>query len=287
MINALQTQVIGMQGPLSGTFRVMAPYLGESRSGRPFVRLRLEDASGYLYAFSWRDEVMHSLGLHDLSRAYVEGILRPHDNQVVVDLQALIPAQVHYADIVRLIPHHICPLPALLPDLAGTLRLVTITSLRHFVKMVLADDAIAFPYVSCPGSLNHHHNFPGGLLKHSLESVSLIESQRSFSREDYELGLVAALFHDIGKTLTLTPQMTLTSLGASQEHDKLTWEVLGSALRQFEQDWPAGAKKLRYMLGWKAQRSIPHYNMADLVACADRISSGQDMDLRRAKTSKQ
>jgi len=162
------------------------------------------------------------------------------------------------------------------------MQLITMPSIRNFVGKILTDDSIAFPFVSCPGSLNNHHNYPGGLLKHTLEGVSIVESQRTFSREDYELGLVAALFHDIGKILTLTPQMTLTSLGSTIEHDKLTLEILGSALHQFHQEWPTGAKKLRYMLGWKAQRSVPHYNMADLVACSDRISSGMDNDRKKA-----
>jgi 3'-5' exoribonuclease len=102
-------------------------------------------------------------------------------------------------------------------------------------------------------------------------------------REDYELGLVAALVHDIGKILTLTPQMTLTSLGSCVEHEKLTGEVLGSGLRHFNGDWPEGAKKLRYLLGWKLQRALPHYNMAELVACGDRVSAGLDMERKKAE----
>lgn len=283
MTNSLQSFAIGYQGPISGTFRIMTPYLGESHSSRLFVRLRLEDASGYLQAFSWREEVMNSMALYDLSRAYIEGILRPHENQVVVELQTLVAAQVHYGDIVRLIPQSLCPRPELLPELATVMRLISLPPLRRFLGKVLSDDGIAFPFVNCPGSLNHHHNFRGGLLKHSLEGVGVIESQTFFPREDYELGLVAALFHDIGKILTYTSQMTMTSLGASIEHDKLTCEILAPALHDLHKDWPAGARKLRYLLGWKTKSAIPHYNMADLVACADRISTGQDMDRRKTK----
>ncbi len=110
----------------------------------------------------------------------------------------------------------------------------------------------------------------------------MIESQQGFTQESYELGLVAALFHDIGKILTLTPQMTWTSLGTCVEHDKLTCEVLGPALQQFQEQWLEGAKELRYLLGWKAKSAIPHYNMADLVACSDRISAGLDIAKRHA-----
>ncbi|SHJ88393.1 hypothetical protein SAMN02745165_03443 [Malonomonas rubra DSM 5091] len=280
--NHLQFQLSATQGPISGTFRIISPYFGEANSGHPFVRLRLEDFSGHTYAYSWRDDVRHSSGLHEYSRAYIEGNIKHHKSGSVVEIETLVPANLEYQDIVRLIPQGLCPLPELLVELQAALRLITIPALKGFVRQVLMDDGIAFPFVACPASLKHHHNYPGGLLKHSLESFAFIEPQRSFTRDSYELGLVAALLHDIGKILTLTPQMTPTSLGTCVEHDKLTLEVLGPAIQELYQAWPAGAKELRYLLGWKAQRTIPHYNMADLVACSDRLSAGLDMEKRRA-----
>lgn len=280
--NYLQNQLDLSQGPVSGTFRIREPYFGESDTGRPFVRLRLEDFTGHLYAYSWYDQVMKSQGLFDLSRAYIEGRLRSQQGQSFVELKTLVPARLAYHDTIRLIPQAVCPQPGLLFELQAALRLITIPALRQFVVQVLGNDGIAYPFVSCPGSLHHHHNYPGGLLKHSLESFAMIESQQGFTQESYELGLVAALFHDIGKILTLTPQMTWTSLGTCVEHDKLTFEVLGPALQQFQEQWPEGAKELRYLLGWKAKSAIPHYNMADLVACSDRISAGLDIAKRHA-----
>lgn len=280
-INSLQTELIGSQGPLSGTFRVTAPYFGESDSGHPFVRLRLEDFNGYIYAYSWLEVVMRSTGMFVYSRAYIEGQLKVQQSQPIVEIQTLVPAKLEYHDIVRLIPQSICPHPKLLTELQAALKLITIPDLRSFIGRVLTNDGISFPFVACPASIRHHHNYPGGLLKHSLESFAFIEPQRVFSRESYELGLVAALFHDIGKILTLTPQMKLTALGTCVEHEKLTFEVLGPALQQLTLDWPAGARELRYLLGWKMKSTIPHYNMADLVACSDRISAGLDMERRR------
>ena len=279
-INALQTQLAGCHGPISGTFRVCSPYYDTARNGQDYVRLRLEDSSGYLYAFSYKQDIMTSPGMYDWSRVYVEGQIRKRGDQAVVELDVLIPARVHYEDIVRLIPQQVCPIPILLSELGSVLRLISHPALRRFIWRVLVDDTIAFPFVACPGSLRHHHSYPGGLLQHSLENVAIVESQRRFTHDDYQLGLVAALFHDLGKILTLTPQMTQTSLGTTVQHGKLTMELLGKALHQLHEDWPEGERKLRYLLGWKTNRSIPHYNVADLVACGDRISAGLDMDRR-------
>ncbi len=279
--NYLHHELMTIQGPISGTFRIREPYFGESQTGRPFIRLRLEDSTGHCYAYSWQTDVMHCSGMHDMSRVYIEGHIRHQSAEPIIELATMLPAKISYQDLIRLIPQSLAPQPELLTELEAALRIFTIPVLKDFIWRVLVDDSIALPFISCPGSLNHHHNWPGGLLKHSLEAFSTIEHQRGFKRTSYELGLAAALFHDIGKTLTLTPHMTLTSLGACVEHEKLTCEVIGPALKHLQRNWFEGAKELRYLLGWKVKTAIPHYNMADLVACSDRISAGLNMETRR------
>lgn len=153
--------------------------------------------------------------------------------------------------------------------------------MAKFVASVLADDSIAFAFVSAPASLNHHHNYPGGLLAHSLECFQMVERHHEFTRDHYEVGLVAALFHDIGKILTLTHEMKRTSLGSSVDHDKLTLETLAPYLKELDRQWPQGAAELRYLLTWKAGRRVPDFDMADLVSCCDRVSAGLDLSRRR------
>ncbi len=279
--NHLQTQLSNVQGPISGTFRIREPYIAEAKTGRAFVRMRLEDYSGYLYAYSWQSNILQDQNISDMSRVYIEGHLRHHNGEPYTELKNVLPAKIGYHDLVRLIPQSLAPQPTLLFDLQAALRIITIPALKDFIWRVLVSDGITLSFISCPGSLKHHHNWPGGLLQHSLEAFATIESQRGFNRESYELGLIAALFHDLGKTLTLTPQMTLTSLGSSVEHEKLTFEILGHALQHLQRNWPEGARELRYLLGWKTKSAIPHYNMADLVACSDRISAGLNMAKRR------
>jgi 3'-5' exoribonuclease len=281
-INSTLSQHDRYKGPISGTFRVREPYFGETEAGRPFLRLRLEDCSNHLYAFSWQEQIRRSPGIYDQSQVYIEGEIRIKRGHPFLELIALSPAKTQYPEIVRLIPQSISPRPELLLELQSALRAISIPALKQFVYDVLANDSIAFPFISCPASLHHHHNWPGGLLEHSLSAFTMIEQQRGFTRESYEIGLVAALFHDVGKILTLTPRMTRTSLGDGNEHDKYTFEILSPALQQLASSWHEGAKELRYVLGWKTKSAIPHYNMADLVACSDRISAGLDMDKRRA-----
>jgi 3'-5' exoribonuclease len=245
------------------------------------MRLCLEDFSGTLPAYAWKEDVYRGLYLPNYSLVHVEGRSRYFENKLRVDMDFITPvAKKKPGDVIRLIPQTICPLPWLLPTLQSVVNQISIAPLQRFVEEVLANDGISFAFVSAPASLNHHHNYPGGLLVHSLDCVSMVKKHREFEQESYELGIVAALFHDIGKVLTLTYQMERTSLGQSHDHDKLTLEVLAPYLKRLEAEWPQGARELRYLLTWKIKKPVPHYNMADLVTCCDRISSGLDLQKR-------
>jgi len=92
-----------------------------------------------------------------------------------------------------------------------------------------------------------------------------------------ELGVIAALLHDISKTRTMTNNHRKTTLGYVVEHDLLTLEVLAAHLRELDRTWPDGATALRYLLTWKnSKHSLPLLPVAEAVQAADRVSSALD-----------
>ena len=281
-MHSLQSLLV-TPGQIRGSFRVRDLSYLEARNGNPYLRLLMEDMSGSVFAYAWQEEIYKELYLPDYSLAFVEGQSRFFDNEMRVDLRTIQHLNTKRAgEVVRLIPQSICPLSWLLRDLEAALYRITIPTLQAFVTGVLSEDGIAFAFVSAPASLNHHHSYPGGLLMHSLECFSMVEKHREFRRESFELGLVAALFHDIGKIMTMTCDMQRTSLGYGFDHDKLTLEVIAPYLKRLDKEWAEGAQELRYLLTWKLNQRIPRYDMADLVTCCDRISTGLDRQKQRA-----
>lgn len=281
-MHSLQSLLV-TPGQIRGCFRVRDLSYSEARNGNPYLRLLLEDMSGSVFAYAWQEDIYKDLYLSDYTLVFVEGQTRFFDKEMRVDLRTIQPLKTKRAgEVVRLIPQSICPLPWLLRDLEAVVNRITIPTLQAFIAGVLSEDGIAFAFVSAPASLNHHHCYPGGLLMHSLECFAMVEKHREFRRESFELGLVAALFHDIGKIMTMTCDMQRTSLGHSLDHDKLNLEVLAPYLKQLDRDWPKGAQELRYNLTWKLNQRVPRYDMADLVTCCDRISTGLDRQKQRA-----
>ncbi len=270
------------RGPFAGSFRLRRPAWRKTRDGRDYVEMVLEDMSGSMTAYLWRlsEEVRIPA---DLSCVEVNGRIRWRRDGAVADVRRVESAERTTEDIVRLIPKSICPLPWLLPFLQAIVKRMESAALKDFAMEVLSNDSIAFPFVSCPASLSFHHNYPGGLLRHSIECVQMVSRYREFSQEDKELAMVGALFHDIGKILTMTAQMKRTTLGATLDHDKLTLEVLAPYLKRLDERWAAGAAELRYLMTWRPGRrdaGIPKTPLANVLLAADRISAGRDDRLK-------
>ncbi len=227
--------------------------------------------------YLWKTEGVGEGLLKELACVDIAGTLRRRRDGLALDLLRMQAVRSAQGEVVRLIPQSLCPIPWLLFYLDASVAHLTQPILREFVLKVLATDGLAFPFVSAPASLNHHHNYPGGLLQHSLECVQNVSQSGKFSELQKQMGIVAALFHDIGKILTLTSDMRRTTLGRTMDHDKLALEVLAPHLRWLDERWPEGGAQIRYLLTWRKGRwddMVPRWPVAEALQRADRKSAG-------------
>ena len=112
-----------------------------------------------------------------------------------------------------------------------------------------------------PASQHHHHNYPGGLLRHGLETACFMLDWMVLSKFDHELtpgeaskrlrrwyvaGIIAALFHDAGKPLTDVHVMSF-------EGDK-EWHM---GMRTIH-EWAVANNITRYFITWVKDRCDKH-----------------------------
>jgi len=148
--------------------------------------------------------------------------------------------------------------------------------LKGFIVRVLNDKEIAQAFLESPASLNHHHAFLGGLLVHSVDVAwQIFNSYRIPSQERY-LGTVVGLFHDLGKTRTLSNDMRRTELGVLVGHDQLTLEILSPYLKWLDDEDEKLSVALRNLLSWKPKSfdRIPKFEVYEVIQMADRVSAG-------------
>ncbi|MDR9500060.1 MAG: TraI domain-containing protein [Hydrogenovibrio sp.] len=153
---------------------------------------------------------------------------------------------------------------------------LTVPALRSFFWQVFTDVPLMEAFVSIPASKNHHHSFPSGLLIHSMECAYFVQRQLSsiseISQREGEVTLLAALWHDIGKTETLG-QVTHTDVGRLIDHEALTLMVLSEPLAQLKRAWTQGAITLQYLLTWKSNQGFCQYVGGNLIKMADQFST--------------
>jgi conjugal transfer pilus assembly protein TraI len=112
-----------------------------------------------------------------------------------------------------------------------------------------------------PASQHHHHHYPGGLLRHGLETACFMLDWMVLTKFDHELtpgeaskrlrrwyvaGIISALFHDAGKPLT---DVRVMSFEGDQEWHMGTMTI---------HEWAVANNISRYFITWIKDRCDRH-----------------------------
>ena len=178
-----------------------------------------------------------------------------------------------------------CPTPKLLTRFKSLVNRIQSTHLKQFLSDVLVNSEVGIHYLQCPASLRHHHNYSGGLLEHSIDVAERIIKESSFSNAERDIAIVSALIHDIGKTRTLAPNCTRTSLGMLVDHDELTLEICAQALQQLDEKEPKSALLLRHILTCASPGSRYGYQAITPIASTLQAADKQSADEHYSSTS--
>ncbi|MBE1302438.1 MAG: HDIG domain-containing protein [Alteromonadaceae bacterium] len=147
---------------------------------------------------------------------------------------------------IELVPHSTAVNQHDFFTLVEMINSIEIKELRNFINEVLFESKITIPFLRNPASLRFHHNYPGGLLSHSVSVATELSAKFSNSNIERDISIVAALLHDIGKTKTLSESMGRTKLGFLLDHSDLTLEICANALARLDAKLLDTAQHLRH-----------------------------------------
>ncbi len=267
--------------------RVYREGLAHSQRGDRFVRAQLTHAKGSWMGF-FPDEAQSGAGeLREGEAIRMEARRVQHkvaDDSLRIEWWARLLADEEHALRLDLLPSALCPHPYLVEMLVDLLDRLTIPALRDFATDVLCDPEIRDRFLTAPASLHAHHNRPGGLIQHSMQVARMVAGFGSLSDTERELGVVAALVHDLGKLRTYNAAGATTELGGVLGHDALTLEILAGPLKALERRWTDGATSLRHLLVVDTDRKSFHERIEQRVGLvlrfADQWSAHTDKNRR-------
>lgn len=222
------------------------------------------------------EQIIQNLTVHENAWIYLWVEVDDQDNLLSWSVFTS-PYQVDY--VTRLYLH--CYQPTDFISLMQFINSVQDAHLQSFLWALFSKETLATKFVSVKASINHHHNFLGGLLFHSLE-VARITRFALIAIKDYpilelELGVVAALLHDIGKVQTHSADGNLSQEGYAVPHEVYTLKQITPEIEQLKSQNLQLGIGLEYLLTWKEGKGFPRLESANIIKAADKISTAYDL----------
>ena len=243
------------------------------KQGEPFVKITVSDSTDTANLYC-RDQSCIKGDLAPESFVNIEVQLDCSGNKPYFRLKFIELCEANRPKSMKQLPLSRCMYPSALFDLFNLVESIESLELKQFVDDVLCIENIGVRFIQCPASVKHHHNYYGGLLVHSLEVAKLVAANENLSWQDRDLAIVAAIFHDIGKTLTLSPSLHLTDIGLLVAHDQLTLEICSGALTHLQLKNADCAMQLRHAWTCEVSSAKHSYKAKTKVARALKKADG-------------
>lgn len=149
---------------------------------------------------------------------------------LLTEIRRPLQTDVAHLPALQTLPRTYCPKPEALDQLIAAVRMLESSPLQIFIKRVLERRDRLEVFLRAPASKSYHHNEPGGLLAHSLEVAQNVMRMAQINEPDMprnlqEIGFVAGLLHDIGKTYTYDVRGKSTAAAQLCDHADLTLEA--------------------------------------------------------------
>ena len=170
-----------------------------TKTGDPFIVLKLGNSTGTLSANVWKEDVPNVQGVRPGQIVQVIGTIELYQGR----------RQLKLSSPPRVVPSAAATMDDFLPRITESIdelwsrvdgwRAELKGPLRTALDLFFADEAFRERFARAPGATRGHHAQIGGLLLHSCEVANIARASVKTMRGNVALVTVGALLHDIGK----------------------------------------------------------------------------------------
>jgi 3'-5' exoribonuclease len=201
-------------------FAVQRKQRRHTRNGDPFLSMELADRTGRVPGVVWNDVNLLGSRFDQGDTVRVLGRVESYGGRLQIAVRDL--EKIEAGDPLDLVPgarRDAETLDGFVEFLAGE---VAHAGLRGLLDRFLADPRFRERLRSAPAA-ETHHDYAGGLLEHTVAVATLCrEAAQLHPRLNSDVLLTAALLHDVGRTETFRPGVTI----AVSEQGRLLGHVL-------------------------------------------------------------
>lgn len=170
-----------------------------SKAGQEYLRVILKDSTGTIEGVIWDDALLYFPVFEVDDIVFVEGTVSHYRGlQITISSIKYVPPE--NVDISLFVSPPPVDVPKLRRELAKKIEAVDHPFLQKLLRQIFSGKMLE-EFCNCPGGKSIHHAFSGGLLKHTLEVVSIVQCFAHIHASlDPDILVAGALLHDIGKT---------------------------------------------------------------------------------------
>ena len=190
---------------VEGVFWVKEKAMPFTRTGTPYLRVRLTDRTGEIEGRIW-DGVEEFADLFEREDfILIKAQATSYQDQVQLNIKSLKKAEESEVVLEDFLPASEKDPEEMLAELIEIVGGIENQYLKELVMAFLKDDAFATLFKRAPGAKRLHHACLGGLLEHTLSVVKLIEEIKGhYEGINHDLLLAGGVLHDIGKVHELS-----------------------------------------------------------------------------------
>jgi len=185
---------------IEGLFMIQNAQLGQTRSGKPYLRCLLRDASAEVAARMWNanEALVGTLPTDGFVR--LTGQTQNYQGQIQIIIDSIEGADPSEAELARLLPSTDRDVDAMFTELSAKLEALEHRPLRRLAEAYLNDAPLMARFRQAPAAMRLHHARLGGLLEHTLTLMNLAERICDlYPHLNRDLVMVGLFLHDLGK----------------------------------------------------------------------------------------
>jgi len=226
---------LGDNQSLDQAFQATDKQLRVNRQGGKYILLKLADRTGTISGMLWNADESTFEAFQRGDYVSCRGRTQLHNNQlqiIVSEIRRLDEDQVERGDFDRFDSDQAARLGERLAEILGSLQNV---HLRRLGQIYLDDTEWLQRLRSAPAAVSNHHAYPGGLLRHTVDLMELVQSVGPrYDGVDVDLLTFGAFLHDLGKVEELAggSESGYTDRGQLVGHLVIGVQDLGDRIRR-------------------------------------------------------
>ncbi len=208
-------------------YMVAEKELREGKNGM-FLRLKLQDRSGSLTGYVWKEAASISEQFSEGDVVKVKAMVQNYKGQIQLNI-----SQIRFADQSEYVLDDFLMRSRIEPEVLAErffsfVDKVANPFLNKLLNSIFQDKDFFTAYLNAPAAKSWHHNYIHGLIEHTVSVASICDFVSTLYAVNYDLLISGALLHDVAKVMEYTAKapVDFTEIGRLVGHLSLSDQLV-------------------------------------------------------------